>query len=367
MINRDTYCSLAFTGFDNRVKSVCCWAKYFDNKYESFAELETSTEVKEMRQALLRGEKHSACRDCWRYEELGTRSMRQDFTAYKPLTELEQELATAKLKHLVIDSGNVCNLACRTCDPQSSSGHWKEKESIAKKRQQEIKVFIKKTDTDTLLAEDYSAISQISVLGGEPFQNLDHIRVLEKIVSIGRAGQCVLQYTTNATIKLPEKLKILFSQFKEVQFTLSIDAVGEKFSYIRTNGVWSDVVENLAELRQLPNSRLSVHPTISALNVLYLDELYQWFDDEGLPSQPVFVEGPWQYSFGIFKKHQKDQLLDKLQKSKFDQTALIEHIKSCSYQPMAKRIFNESIEDTQEFKDLDINDYLPELISLLNT
>ena len=118
-----TYCPLAFTGFDTRAKSACCWAKIPETP-RSFKELHETITIKNLQQDLLNGVKNPTCRACWHQEETGIVSMRQHFLGIDKA--IEQEIVDKKLKHLVIDSGNVCNLACRTCGPYYSSSYFKE-------------------------------------------------------------------------------------------------------------------------------------------------------------------------------------------------------------------------------------------------
>ena len=237
-MNLNTYCSLLFSGFDDRTSSVCCWLK-LDKKVNSFVEVQQSTEIHELQQALLSGVRHSKCNACWESEDYKIKSMRQKFSLNKNENEMITEITHKKLKYLVLDSGNVCNLACRTCGPWSSSGLVKE----FKVRYNQSYFPIKKTRIDSLLKEDYSDVIQVDVLGGEPFQNLDHLEVLEKIIADGNNGNVKLNYVTNATTKLSPQIYNLFSNFKEVNLILSIDATHMQFEYIRTNGVWNDVAK----------------------------------------------------------------------------------------------------------------------------
>jgi MoaA/NifB/PqqE/SkfB family radical SAM enzyme len=365
--NISTYCSLAFTGFDTRQKSVCCWA-HVPEKPKSFKELQDTITIKNLQTDLLKGVKNPICNACWQQEEIGVVSMRQHFLAID--TPIEQETVDKKLKHLVIDSGNVCNLACRTCGPHSSSSHFKESNAkdIKFGRKEQI-LTVKKTDLEYLKLEDYSAITSISVLGGEPFQNLEHLEILDIIVKQGYASNCNLYYCTNGTIKLPKRVKDIFCNFRQVRFTLSIDAICKQFEYIRTNGEWLILLDNVADLKDLAkdniNSGIIGHPTISALNILYLDELYEWYEENNLNYHIVMCESPAAYSFKIFNDVQKEIILAKLADSRFDMTAIIQHIRNSSFNQAALDNFYREIEFTKEFKNLDINEYLPRLMELL--
>jgi MoaA/NifB/PqqE/SkfB family radical SAM enzyme len=367
-----TYCPLAFTGFDTRSKSACCWAR-ISEKPRSFKELQDTITIKNLQTDLLNGVKNPTCNACWQQEETGVISMRQHFMRQHFLDidkAIEQEIVDKKLKHLVIDSGNVCNLACRTCGSHSSSSHFKESNAkdIKFGRKEQI-LTVKKTDLEYLKSEDYSSINTISVLGGEPFQNLEHLEILDIIVKQGYASNCKLYYCTNGTIKLPKRVKDIFCNFRQVQFTLSVDAICEQFEYIRTNGEWPILLDNVADLKDLAKNNINVgidgHPTTSALNILYLDELYEWYEENNLNYNIVICESPVAYSFKIFNDVQKEIILAKLADSRFDMTAIIQHIRNSSFNQAALDNFYREIEFTKEFKNLDINEYLPRLMELL--
>ena len=360
-MNLNTYCSLPFSSFDDRTSSVCCWLT-LDKKANSFSEIQQSTEIHELQQALLSGVKHSKCNACWVSEDREIRSMRQRFLLNKDEDEIIAEITDKKLKYLVIDSGNVCNLACRTCGPWSSSGLVKE----FKVRYNQSYFPIKKTTIDPLLKEDYSNLIQVDVLGGEPFQNLDHLEVLKKIITNGNSRNVALQYVTNATTKLSPQIYNLFSEFKEVNLVISIDATHMQFEYIRTNGIWNDVVSNVNEwTSQQYNVQLAGHPTISALNVLYLEELYEWYQSNNIGFNVVMCNGFPEYSFSLFTDKQKNLIINELSKSKFNMSQIIDSIHSSKYDSSLLDKFYESTNFTKSFKGLAIEDYLPRLTDLL--
>ena len=364
--NPETYCSLAFVGFDSRVQRTCCLIK-FPKQFNSFKELSNDPDTKQLQEDLINGVKNSMCQQCWTYEGLGETSMRMGHLHHKTDETIQKEIQEKKLKHLVIDSGNVCNLACRTCSPESSSSLIKEFE--AKRHQFGKNTWflnsIKKTNLDYLMSEDYSQLAEISILGGEPFQNLEHLEVLRTIINQGYANNCTLSYSTNGTVPISKKIKDILIEFKSVHISLSIDAIGLPFEYIRTNGKWNLLLENFKDLVNLvkhnSNIVLRAHPTISALNVLYLDELFQWFDDNRLSHTIIFCETPQAYSFRIFDNAQKESIINQLKNSKFNMESIIQHINDCDFDPQALADFKQEIQFTKEFKNLDITEYLPKL------
>lgn len=360
--NPDTYCSLAFTGYDARAKSVCCWTAKTLGGVNSFLELRDSPAIHNLQQDLLAGVKNAICQDCWKQEEVGQTSMRQSHSLNKSDLTIKKEIQNKKLKYLVIDSGNVCNLACRTCNPWSSSAWFKE---YNEKNSKKFNFAVKQTDTAYLINEEFQELEWLSVLGGEPFQNLDHLQVLEVIVQQGYAKNCTLGYVTNGTVKMSDKIKDISEHFKLIRLTLSIDATEKQFEYIRTNGDWNQLVNNIADFSSIKNIVLGAHPTISALNIFYLDELFQWFTNLSISYSLVFCERPTYYSFNIFNDKQKIELIEHLKKSKFDVATIINHINHSVFDQSALEQFWLEIESTKKLKGLDAEVYIPKLLDFL--
>ena len=354
----DTYCSLPFSGFDNRTKSICCLTK-FNTKFETYTDAVNSPEVTKLQEDLLNGVRNPICQQCWNQEDLGIQSMRNH--------QIPKYPAEKKLKRLTIDSGNVCNLACRTCGPHSSSAHIKEFEAKYNKK---FNLAIKKTNIELLKTEDYSSIEFISILGGEPFQNLEHLEIIKLIVDQGYAKNCILSYVTNGTIPLSDKIKNLFSNFKNVGITVSVDGTDKQFEYIRTNGDWGILNNNISNFKKSLaglDAGIHGHPIISALNILYLEELFQWYTDQNIGYDIGFCNYPKSYSFNIFNDNQKNTLIEYLKKSKFNIQSIIQHLNNSVFDKDALEQFYTDVEFTKNFKNLDINFYLPKLMDLLHT
>jgi MoaA/NifB/PqqE/SkfB family radical SAM enzyme len=126
-------------------------------------------------------------------------------------------------------------------------------------------------------------IQYIEFTGGEPFMIQEHFDMLQGLVDRGIAGNIEIHYNTNGT-QYPEDADAIWKHFKLVEIAFSIDDVGERFEYQRTNAVWSEVCRNLGWFRTLrehySNIRLQVCATVNVFNVLYLEELAQWIDKQ---------------------------------------------------------------------------------------
>lgn len=366
MIDPSTYCSVATSGWDSRTKKMCCWARL--PEFKSFHDMHEDTRVKGLLKDLQSGVKNTICADCWNMESVGTTSMRQQNLQTKNTENLENEIKNKKIRHLVVDTGNQCNFACRTCGPWSSTGHYKEYETKNNKKFNNNQI----VGTDlSYINEDLSNVRTIDVLGGEPFINIEHLQIIEKISKLPTAKQCSLSYITNGSVKLRPTISNLFKNFKSVNISLSIDAVGKPFEYIRTLGKWTEVKNNITALIQLKKEiktlSLSAHPTISALNIFYLQELFDFFKELNLSYTLVYCEQPEYYSMSIFNEVQKNQIITQLKKmSDYAATEeIIKHIEQVKYDDKSKKSFAEITHFTRNFRKLDLKDYLPILENVM--
>ena len=244
---------------------------------------------------------------------------------------------------------------------------------------------ITKTNVAYLISEDFSQIENIMILGGEPFLNLDYCAVLEEIVRQGRAGQCTLVFFSNGTVHPNARVLELLAQFSQVVLYFSTDAVGDQFGYVRTNGIWSQVLDNINYIASAGITQLeqNFHITVSALNVMYLDELLTWMANYYGPDQDpsnviaramaehrityMVTNRPAHYSFGIFTDDQRQQVLTHLERSAFDLQGITNQIKNYSHTPAHAEKFWTEIAWTEQYKGLAIEQYLPRLVNILQS
>jgi len=347
----------------------------------SFADKNKSPDIIQLQNDLLSGVKNEFCNVCWAQEDAGITSPRIhslaliDSRREKTDDELQKEIVDKKLKYLCIDSGNVCNLSCRMCSPISSTALLPE----FKKRlnlQATFPTFqlyskhndgVTTTPIEYLLNEDYSQIIDIRILGGEPFLNLDHVAVLEKIIAQGYSKQCIVRYVSNGTLPIPNSILNLINHYKKIVITYSVDVIGPKAGYIRTGTNWDVVVKNIAQHEFIPNlQNYQFQVTVGALNILYLDELFEWIAPQHKHYNICPISDPEHCSFDVFTDEEKTYIIDKLSKSKFDFSTLTNYIVSSKFNPDARTQLFVDFDWTQEYKGLDVYDYLPELMDLLN-
>lgn len=129
------------------------------------------------------------------------------------------------------------------------------------------------------LEENVSGMQHVYLVGGEPLIIERHYEFLSHCVEQGYAKDITLEYNTNLTNIQPRALE-LWGNFKQVQFGISMDGIGETLEYVR-NPLKSKLIEkNLKKLdevgTQTMNFRAWIAFTIGALNAFHLPDFLRW-------------------------------------------------------------------------------------------
>jgi MoaA/NifB/PqqE/SkfB family radical SAM enzyme len=279
----------------------------------SLTEAFSHSNLSALRQEFVEGKKPAGCRQCWELENNGLTSHR---TYHKTL--LKKQLLTdnfdqPRIISLDLKPGNTCNFKCRICNPMSSSLYAQE---TNKTRDIPIRSFNWAEENSTAIDEILTLLpdlKNIDMFGGEPFLIKPLLRLVKQAVDIGCANNIRLHYNSNGSI-YPEHLIDYWKHFRNIDIQFSIDNIGNRFELER-GGSWQEVDYNIKKLigLNLPNVKISVMPAISIMNVLYLDELFDWANTLGLPVNPLYVDTPSEFSLKNLTAAAKQLILDKFQ------------------------------------------------------
>jgi MoaA/NifB/PqqE/SkfB family radical SAM enzyme len=268
----------------------------FNLKSANFKDIQNSEYMYQLRQEFLAGNKPDTCRKCWNEEKSGRTSKRMHtLDRLKHMGISSEWTQDAKpLMFLDLKLGNICNLKCRICGSWSSSQF--ASEEIAQLSSEEKK----KSHAYTMLKAGawprentqfwqqidgvLNDIRYIEFTGGEPFMIEEHFQMLQGMVDRGIAHQVEIHYNTNGT-HYPEHAVEIWRHFKTVEIAFSIDDVGQRFEYQRTNAVWAEVQANISRFHtlreQYPNIQLQCCTTVNIFNVLYIDQVAEWIAVQG--------------------------------------------------------------------------------------
>ena len=302
-IPHDKFCVLPWISLEaSPIGTVrpCCLAddEIVDNdgnKFElghaDFADIQNSNHMRELRTRFLAGEKPQTCRKCWNEERSGRTSKRMHtLDRLKHVLKDDEWCGNAKpLMFLDLKLGNICNLKCRICGPWSSSQFASEEISWLPKEEQKSSHAYQMLRAGAWPKENNQFWSQIeSVLadiryieftGGEPFMIDQHFDMLQGIIDRGIAGQVEIHYNTNGTL-FPDRGSDIWRHFKSVEIAFSVDDIGPRFEYQRSNAAWGTVKENINRFRimreHMPNLQLQCCTTVNVFNVRYLDDVALW-------------------------------------------------------------------------------------------
>lgn len=285
---------------------LCCHSRTFlqDHKQQQIfwhshsvsAALSSPTRG-EIQQALHQGIQHPNCNACWDEENVGKKSRRLSHL------DLATEVAADSAQHdddtvlyLDLKLGNICNLACRTCNPWVSSSWYHDWYNTIPQERQEFPIYrdyvnnkhrnsrLSYSDDNTEfwqeLQDRFQHVRYVDIYGAEPMMIEKLFDILETNVSLGLSQSQTLHFNTNATIWDQRKINIL-DQYKRVYFDLSLDGIDKHYDYIRYGRTWDQVlpvVDNyLAFAAQSQRHCFNIVLTVSVFNIWYLDQLWDFW------------------------------------------------------------------------------------------
>jgi len=266
--------------------------------------------IKAIRSEMLAGSKPAACQLCWDEEDAGISSKRQSMQEIYNVEEMINatspdgtiDVDQIPLAYLDLRLGNLCNLKCRSCGASDSSlwvddhAELTHENNVAtldfynSRKYDIIKTNgVWKIDTDHFNWHDdpafhtwldtqiQSGLNRLYFTGGEPTINKQHLRILKRIIELGKETVISLEYNSNM-VAIPPQLLSIWSKFSNVSIGASIDAIGDLATYIRHPGRWLDVEKNCDAIGygQIPQIHGGVSSTISILNVRHFLDLTKW-------------------------------------------------------------------------------------------
>lgn len=306
MINKDTFCALAYNGIginqDGTLDPCCQYIPDVDQKIH-FTDYKTyvSTVRQAMHEDHIAGRKHSGCRKCWQEEELGLKSLRwysneiwhRDLAT--PVVSEDNPLLEIELRF-----GNLCNLKCIMCDPKASSALHTERLMNATTFEQAavpgIRVVRERIPEwwETPEFQEFSTklfehARRINITGGEPFMIAETINVLDRLTT--RSNDIKIGFNSNLT-KLPAAILERLPKFPGLQMVVSLEGISEMAEYLRYPCTWEDVDTNIRlVIDQLSTERVGVNHTLQHGSMYSLPALAEYCHSLGIEIVYTMVQG----------------------------------------------------------------------------
>jgi len=343
MTNSKTYCKLCDIGIatQNGGSVAMCnlsktqWRDH-DNQVihlntHSLESAWASPTREEIATALKSGIQHSNCRDCWDEESAGKMSKRiESNNNFADVDVLDHPRA------FFLKPGNTCNLSCRHCNPETSSGWYRDYFNV-EAEESEFPVFLQRFATTQDSYRDESAVwptllnwSQTAVFydlyGAEPLLIKPLWEMLRAASTSPTANTIDIHISTNGTIWKDEYYEV-FRRFRSVRIGVSVDGISEQFDYMRFPAKWSQVSDNIRRYKELSNAipsiDVSIETTLSLLNVYYANDIYRYFDNLNIHCGFNILHRPDHLNMRIAPASVKYKITEHLQSIPNHQTANI--------------------------------------------
>ena len=249
-------CSLPWIGVtvlpDGRIKNCAISKLNLGNLHVApVEEILTGPNNVMVKQDMLDGVRHPRCAACYSVEDntagqaqhssSSNRSWYKKYGIKNVNLDLYDKAENFSLKVLDLRWRNTCNFSCVYCGPDLSS-QWAS----------ELKDKSFTIDEDVLgknkkyIFENLQNITHVYLAGGEPLlikENLELLNILKE-----HNLDVEIRINTNLSVIDNEIFKKLIT-FKNVKWTVSVDAVGSEFEYIRYPGNWDKFHRNLLYLK----------------------------------------------------------------------------------------------------------------------
>jgi radical SAM protein with 4Fe4S-binding SPASM domain len=287
----DTVCAIPWTNLEIGPQgniTPCCLSKLTlgNIKTTTLEQAFHSDTLQKFRNRFLAGERPAECDYCWKIEKNNLTSVRMHNIKRLKKEFLTTYLDQPQLSTLDIKFNNTCNFKCRICHSSSSSLFAAEEHKYLGKPLVVQDNWGESPDFINQVVKHLPNIHNIDMFGGEPFLIKKFKKVLKLAVENDYAKNIRLHYNSNGSV-WPEDFLPYWAKFKLVDIHFSIDAVGSQFE-LQRGGQWQAVEDNILRLKnlELPNLNISIMPTVSVMNVYYIDQVYDWATKHGFP---IFV------------------------------------------------------------------------------
>ena len=282
--------------------------------------------MRDVRLTMMRKQIPLSCAKCFEEEANGIVSKRVweayyweqeglDFDEIVSSTKADGSIPPV-IKYLDLRLGHTCNLKCVMCTPHDSSRWTQDYDKL--KSATKSPIILRQIDWDENkfnntwyerpelweeVFEQIPNIQQLYFAGGEPLMIKEHRRFLEEIVKRGYSKNITVRYNSNGVL-VDDKMIDLWSNFKEVRFAFSIDAILERNHYIRYPVDWSEITTALHRLDNTPdNIKIGIACAVQVFNIKHIIEFAKWKVQQNFKKINKFTMAGHEVGGGIINMH----------------------------------------------------------------
>jgi len=374
-----THCCVA--DHRNALSSSRDGDRFYNLNRDTVHDTMNSESFKKARLEVLNDKKPKACLRCYAEEAKGMNSKRieeiKNYPEYtidvaREVTDNIGYMKDVQLEFVELRLGNTCNVACRTCNPASSSKWRNDYDALQKATTFQL------TDYNTMegfrwperdgfwedLLQHCDRVKTFYINGGEPTLIKEHFRFLERLVELGKTD-IKLWYNINMT-NMNDKVIDLWKKFDHVKISCSIDDLGDRNHYIRYPTKWNDVEKNFLRLKS-EGFEMDITQTVSWMNYSTLGDFYTAFNKKyGIFVHHNYVYDPDILSPAVLPKEMRDEIHKRFE-GVFDEWKLKE-LKTMFGGPDKPKKWEQAKEYTRNLDDIrnqDIENFLPEFEDMI--
>lgn len=289
-----SFCMLPFMHFYGTAAGnivPCCEAQeiYLNSPEETAEQTWNNKNFRGLRRSLSNGERPDICQVCWHNEDSGIMSNRvqflnDDWDNFKDDIQLNDDFSVDNPPLWIeLKVSNFCNLKCIMCSTHSSYKRVADLDIIKK---YSTSGYTDKLFRPTELFKDigdwniWESVRVLQFTGGEPIINQEHYDLLDSIPKNIR-HKIKLRYATNISYIKFKKYDLIeiWKQFKSVNLKVSMDGIDDVYNYIRQDGDWDTVYENMCVLDNVENITLAAGITVQAHNIFHLPEFFKFWQE----------------------------------------------------------------------------------------
>jgi organic radical activating enzyme len=269
----DTFCSRSwnnyFVDLEFLTYKMCCktnWSPMILGE-----DWFNSKELRERREAHLTGIQHKNCEYCWLMEAKGLKSFRKEIKKPRPTTTFTSKEYSGNV--IEIKVGNICNMSCRYCGPESSS-IWAErlhddvysKKIINSNKSDDQRKLILNQLYEWLDSE-LKFCNDIVITGGEPtispqfYDLIDRMNFNDSYIAIN-TNMNISKIYINKFINTLKKLCIN----NKVTIRVSLDGADNKNDWQRQGSNWESLKQNYEMIGKLSVFWM-ISPTVTPLTL----------------------------------------------------------------------------------------------------
>lgn len=306
----------------------CCEAQEvpLNNPGETALESWNNHNYKELRRALAEGERPERCAVCWHNEDSGIVSNRQqwekdNWETFSDIISVNDDYSVNNPPYWVeLKVSNFCNLKCIMCSTHSSYKRVADLDIIQKYTTDgyETRLLRPTTLFESLneWPELWETVHTLQFTGGEPIINQEHYDLLAGIPDSVKAN-IKLRYASNLSYIKFKKYDLVaeWSKFKHTNIKVSMDGIEDVYNYIRQDGDWDTVYENMCVLNDVPNIDVAAGITVQAHNIFQMPEFYDFWRNSSVDLKFItanILQTPKYLSPSLWHGKYRELIIEKL-------------------------------------------------------